>query len=805
MSETKKYLYMPAIPMRSMVVFPKSIMAIDVARSSSVLAFQEALKLDQKVFLIAQRDPKVNDPVQGNLYSLGTVAKIKQCVKRSEGEYRLFVEGAFRAELISWNLTSNGCVAELKRRPEKRECLCDPIELEAAVRNVRVAFHKYASVMPNLSNDIIDEVDTQTVPLKLFYFIGSRIPMKVDYLQRMLEENDLLTRLHMLIEALLEEAGIVSIQREFIHRVEGKMDQNQREYFLKEQMRMIQDELDLMGDDPYTEPDRKYLEAIEKIKNIGEDSRKKLIKEAKRLQNMPENAHEAYVIENYLDTVLELPWDNLTEDQQNLKKAKQILDKDHYGLKDVKNRILDQLAVRFLSPNSKGQILCLAGPPGVGKTSVGRSIAKALGRKFVRISLGGVSDEAEVRGHRKTYIGAMPGRIISWILQAKTRNPVLLLDEIDKLGSSFKGDPSSAMLEVLDSEQNCTFTDHYIDIPFDLSECFFITTANNVADIPAPLLDRMELIELSSYTLEEKYHICKEYLIPKQLEKNGLSGKQMRITKEGIYALIDGFTREAGVRSLERLVSSLCRKTARQILENKKKTVVFTPQNLEEFLGPKKYINEPVSQSEDIVGVVNGLAYTSAGGELLQVEASVMDGKGQVQLTGSLGDVLKESAQAAISYVRTVAESYKIPKDFYKTKDIHIHLPEGATPKDGPSAGVALTVAVVSALANLPVHQNLAMTGEITLRGRVLPIGGLKEKAIAAYKSGIQTVLIPKENMRDLAIIDDAVKEKLTFIPCGNVDEALKICLAFPKSKGSKTRSKDKGKAGRLTMEMDLS
>lgn len=804
MPETKKTIQVPVIPARGLVVFPKTVVTLDISRPGSVLALQTAMNVDEKIFIVTQREMSIVHPAYKDLYWIGTVVKIKHVIKRGENEYRLMVEGLYRAQLDQLVQEDPFYLGSIRRIHEKRNQDAVSLEWEAAVRNVKVAFHKYASVMPNISRELIDEVNGQSHPLKLFYTINAHIPMKVENQQAMLEENDLLKRLKMLVETLLEESNIIALQRELINRVESKMDQNQREYFLREQAKMIQDELDLYHEDSAPSTCEQYLKAIQNIQHIDDFSREKLCKEARRLQNMPENSHEGYVITSYLDTVLQLPFDVLTKDHHNLKRAQQILDKDHYGLKEVKERIIEHLAVRAFKPHMKGQILCFVGPPGVGKTSIGHSIADALNRKFVRISLGGVNDEAEIRGHRKTYIGAMPGRIIAGFLQAKSRNPVMLLDEIDKLGSSFKGDPSSAMLEVLDPEQNHIFTDHYIDLPFDLSECFFITTANSAADIPAPLLDRMEMIELSSYTLEEKFHICKEHLIPKQLQKHGLSGKQMRMTEEGIYALIDGYTREAGVRNLERMVGTLCRKTAKMILAKEKKSLLFSEKNLETYLGPKRYLSEKVKWQEDLVGVVNGLAYTTAGGELLQIEASVMDGKGKIQLTGSLGDVMKESANTAISYVRTVADEYGIPKDFYKTKDIHVHLPEGAVPKDGPSAGVALTVAVVSALSHIPVHQNLAMTGEVTLRGRVLPIGGLKEKSIAAFKSGIQTVLIPKENMRDLVRIDPAVKKKLTYIPCERVEEALQISLAFPKNKQKKFHSERRAPSDPQTMGMEL-
>ena len=796
-------LTMPVIAARGTVVFPKSFQHLDISRPKTIAAIRKAMDGNRKIFVVAQRNIMIEDPSENDLYTVGTVVELKQFVKRSETEYRIMVRGDYKAQLISLTSTIPYLEAEIKRIPNKRQHATE-VELEAAIRAVKQAFQAYLIIGQKISRDLILSVETEQDPNSLLSLLTTHIPMKYEARQAMLEEPNVLERLHLLVNALTEEAAVLSLEKEIFEKVQDNIDQNQREYFLREQMRVIHEELGT-GPDVDEEEQANYIEKIQAIQHISEDAKAKLISEAKRLEKMPPGSHETYVITNYLDTCLELPWDNFTVDSVDVKAAKKQLDKDHYGLEKVKERILENLAVRQFAPDLKGQIICLVGPPGVGKTSIASSVAKAMNRRFVRIALGGISDESDIRGHRKTYVGAMPGRIIAGIKQSKSRNPLVLLDEIDKMGSSFKGDPSSAMLEVLDGEQNATFVDHYIEVPFDLSECLFITTANSLSTIPVPLLDRMEVIELSSYTMEEKFHICKEHLIPKQRKKHGMDAKTIRFTDDAIYSMIDHYTREAGVRKLERLVASLCRKTAKIIAEGEAKSVRFTAKNLEKYLGPKKYLGDKIPDT-DPIGLVNGLAWTSVGGELLQIEAGIMDGKGIVQLTGSLGDVMKESANTAISFVRSIAAKYGIPTDFYQKKDIHIHLPEGAVPKDGPSAGVALATVLVSALAGIPIRRDVAMTGEITLRGRDLPIGGLKEKAIAAYKSGVKTVLIPYDNQPDLEEVDQAVKDALTFIPCKTAEEVLEYALVQPRTDQKPQKKRRKGslseKNGSVTYEI---
>lgn len=777
----KQTTTLPVIAARGLVVFPNSLIHLDISRERSVEAIRRAMEEDRRLFIVTQRDVMVEEPAQSDLYSIGVVVEIKQFLKHTEDEYKILVSGEYKARLLRLTSTHPFLEAEVRCLPTKAQPAFDSIEIEASIRLLKIAFEKYAMILPKISQELVVSVERENDPTSLFMLIVNNTMLKFEDKQVMLEENNLLERIRLLIHSLNEETQILMMEKEIFEKVQVRIDQNQREYFLREQAKIINEELGYDEEYQPEEETQNYIDRIEAIQNISSESREKLLSEARRLYKMPPSSHEAYVIENYLDTVLELPWDESTVDRIDIKAAQKQLDKDHYGLEKVKERVLENLAVRKFAPEMKGQIICFVGPPGVGKTSVAKSIATALGRKYVRIALGGISDESDIRGHRKTYIGAMPGRIITAIKQAKSRNPLILLDEIDKMGSSFKGDPSSAMLEVLDGEQNSTFVDHYVEIPFDLSDCLFVTTANTLSTIPDPLLDRMEVIELSSYTLEEKFNICKKYLIPKQRKKHGLNAKQIKITDEAVYALIDSYTRESGVRKLERIVATLCRKTAKLLAENGTESVRFTAKNLENHLGPKKYLGEKIADS-DQVGLVNGLAWTSVGGELLQIEASVMDGKGQLQLTGNLGNVMKESANTALSYVRSVAHQYGIDPGFYQKKDIHIHVPEGAVPKDGPSAGVALATVLVSALSGIPIRRDVAMTGEITLRGRDLPIGGLKEKAIAAFKSGVKTVLIPDENKSDLEEIDSAVRDSLTFIPCKTAEEVLSAALAQPKA-----------------------
>lgn len=796
----KQTTVLPVIAARGLVVFPNALIHLDISRDRSIEAIRRAMDGERRLFIVTQRDVMVEEPAQNDLYTTGVVVEIKQFLKHTEDEYKILVSGEYKARLMRVTGTSPCLEAEVRRLPVKRQPAADPVEVEALIRLLKIAFQKYAMVIPKISQELVLSVERENDPASLFMLIVNNTMLKFEDKQGMLEEDSLIERLQLLIHSLNEETQVLIMEKEIFEKVQARIDQNQREYFLREQAKIINEELGYEEDYQAEEETRDYLERIEAIQNIPSESREKLLSEAKRLYKMPPSSHEAYVIENYLDTCLELPWDTFTVDHIDIAAVRRQLDKDHFGLEKVKERVLENLAVRKFAPNMKGQIICLVGPPGVGKTSVAQSIAASLGRRYVRIALGGISDESDIRGHRKTYIGAMPGRIIAGIKQAKSRNPLVLLDEIDKMGSSFKGDPSSAMLEVLDGEQNSTFVDHYIEIPFDLSDCLFVTTANTLSTIPDPLLDRMEVIELSSYTLEEKFNICKKYLIPKQRKKHGLSAKQIRISDDAVYALIDGYTRESGVRKLERLVASLCRKTAKALAETDAESLRFTAKNLEKHLGAKKYLGERIADS-DQVGLVNGLAWTSVGGELLQIEASVMDGKGQLQLTGNLGNVMKESANTALSYVRSVAPQYGIDPAFYQQKDIHIHVPEGAVPKDGPSAGVALATVLVSALSGIPIRRDVAMTGEITLRGRDLPIGGLKEKAIAAFKSGVKTVLIPEENKSDLEEIDSAVRDSLTFIPCKTAEEVLSVALAEPKAVLKKSSRPERKKTVDLEAE----
>ena len=774
MKDMNKDSLIPLIPTRGIVAFPKGIVSVEVSRKKSVAAIKSAIKGAKKIFIVAQKFVDVSEPAAEDLYAVGTVCEIKQFQKYSDGDYKLTAVGKYKARINKFYSDEAMFTADVRRISE-RVSAKNTSEINAAVRAIKKKFVQYGVSIKNVNRDLLMLVDNEDDAFSLFTILVEIIPFKYELKQEMLEESNLLKKLNLILEALTKEAEIASIERKIIEKVEENIDKNQRNYFLREQAKVIKEEL---GDSEETlnEDALEYNEKISKIKGISAESREKLMAEVKKFAKMPESSHEAYVISNYLDTVLNLPWSKRTREKIDLKLTSKQLDEFHYGLEKVKERILENLAVRSFNPKIKGQILCLVGPPGVGKTSIARSIAKAIGRKFVSISLGGVNDESDIRGHRKTYVGAMPGRIISGIIQAKSKNPLVLLDEVDKMSVSFRGDPASAILEVLDCEQNSAFIDHYIEVPFDISECFFIATANSVSTIPSPLLDRMEVIEISSYTFDEKFHIAREYLWPKQLKEHGLNDKIVKISDSALREIIDSYTKEAGVRKLDRLIASLMRKAAKKLLDKSGEYIKFTERNISKYLGAKKYLGETISKTDE-VGLVNGLAWTNFGGELMQIEAGIMDGKGDVKLTGNLGDVMKESANAAISFVRSIASNYNIPKNFYKNKDIHIHIPEGAVPKDGPSAGVALATAVVSALSNTPVKRDVAMTGEISLRGRDLAIGGLKEKAIAAYKSGVRTVLIPKDNLGDLDDVDESVRKVVKFIPCSTANEVLQLAL----------------------------
>ena len=750
---------LPVLPLRGMVVFPKAVIHFDVGRQQSVSAIKKAMKSDQLIFLATQKDPGVNEPKLIDLYSIGVVAKIVQVLKQPDDVTRVVLEGKYRARIASPVYDDKLMMAELFPIPEEKMPLT--ASDVAMIRSVKNQFEKYLDVTAKMPPDIIFKVALCKYPGELADYIASTMYLDYPTKQSILEILDPSERLDTVLDVLIDETYISKLEREIELKAKSRIDENQQIYFLREQKRAIEEQLG-EEDDPSADAED-YAEQIEKL-NLDQKVEETLFKECRKLMKMPYGSQEASVIRTYLDTVLDLPWHKSTKDKIDLPKIRKELDKSHFGLEKIKDRIIEQLAVRKLSDKQKGQIICLVGPPGVGKTSIAQSIAKAIGRNSQRIALGGVKDEAEIRGHRRTYIGSMPGRVMNAIINAGSNNPLLILDEVDKLASDYKGDPTSALLEVLDIEQNSKFVDHYIDVPFDLSNVMFITTANDISLIPSPLRDRMEIIEINSYTREEKFNIAKKHLIPKQLDLCGFSKKEIRFTQKAIYALIDYYTRESGVRNLEREIASLLRKCAVKKLDGESDTFKIDEKLVEELLGKKKYLPDSVSKKDEI-GVVNGLAWTSVGGELLPIEVAVMDGTGKIVLTGSLGDVMQESAKAAITCIRSHAKALGIDGDFYKTKDIHIHAPEGAVPKDGPSAGITMATAIYSALSSKPVRHDIAMTGEITLRGKVLPIGGLKEKSMAAYKHGIDTVFIPKLNERDISEFDDAVKDKVRFIP----------------------------------------
>ena len=759
------------IAMRGMVAFPKMVLHFDVSRDKSCKAIEHAVKEGKKLFLVTQHEAYVDSPKASDLYKVGVVAEIKQVLKMPDHIMKVLVEGVYRANLV--RLIDDGTVlkAEVKRTSTYSRTKYDEVEAQALVRSVKDVFERYSSFFPKMPKELFVSVMSQDNPVKLFEAVTFNCALNYRDKQTLLEESNIINKLSVLFACLTSETEILELENLINEQTKNSIDKGQREYYLREQMRVIQEQLgEDDGDDSFN-----YMNDIMALK-IDDKSREKLMKEADRLAKLPAASQEAFVIKNYLDTVLDLPWGVCSKAKLSLEKAEAVLEKEHYGLKKVKERILEFLAVHMLNPEIKGQIICLSGPPGIGKTSIAKSVAKAMGRKYARVSLGGVRDEADIRGHRKTYVGAMPGRIITAISQAETSNPLILFDEIDKLCSDIKGDPSSAMLEVLDSEQNNAFRDHYIEVPFDLSKAVFLTTANDVSRIPAPLLDRMEIIELPSYTAEEKYHITKEHLIPKQLKEHGLKASQLKIADEAINDIIHFYTKEAGVRNLERKIASICRKSAKKIAAGEAKRISVKSKDLKNLLGIRRY-TEDLALKENKAGIVNGLAWTSVGGVIMPLEVLVLKGTGKVEVTGSLGDVMKESAKIAVSYVRSVAEKYGINPDFYKENDIHIHAPEGAVPKDGPSAGVTMTTALVSALSGLEVRADVAMTGEITLHGKVLPIGGLREKTMAAYKAGINTVVIPEANRADLEEVDDAVKESLNFVFAENLSDVLETAL----------------------------
>lgn len=761
---------MPAVALRGLTILPGMIAHFDISRERSLRAVEEAMEQDQKIYLVTQRNVDSEDPTQEDLYQMGIVADIKQVVRLQNDVVRILVDGISRAALLGFTGNEKYLEAEI--------CYCDsnadslPEDLrEAMLLGVREAFHRYAAVIGKISKELIRQIDQYEDLEKLIDYVTNNLPVSYELKQQVLEAEDINDRYQVIVSLLLSQVEVISIKNELQKKVKVRVDKHQKEYVLREQLGVIREELGENADSEADEYEKKLseLDAPDYVKE-------KTKKEIKRFRNMSSSSSESTVERGYIETVLELPWNKMSVDNKDLDHAAQVLDDDHYGLKDVKERILEFLAVRNLTSKGESPIICLVGPPGTGKTSIARSIASALEKKYVRISLGGVRDEAEIRGHRKTYIGAMPGRIVNGLRQAGVSNPLMLLDEIDKVSSDYKGDTSAALLEVLDSEQNCRFRDHYIEMPVDLSEVLFIATANEVSGIPKPLLDRMELIEVSSYTENEKFHIAKEHLVEKQKSKNGIKKEQLTITDSALKDIIRLYTREAGVRSLERTIGKLCRKAAREIFKDSEAAVKVTKTNLKTYLGNPKYSPEKKNDHAE-VGIVRGLAWTSVGGVTLEVEVNVLPGKGELVLTGKLGDVMKESAQAALSYVRSISEGYGIDAEFYTKHDIHIHIPEGAVPKDGPSAGITMATAMLSAITDRPVRADVAMTGEITLRGRVLPIGGLKEKLLAAKVIGIKTVCIPKDNEKDLEEISKEITDGMEIVPVERFSQVEKIAF----------------------------
>ena len=785
MTDSLLYKALPALALRGMVMFPKMRLHFEVGRSKSIAAVNAAVHNEQLVFLVTQRDISVDDPSAQELYPIGVIAEIKQVIRNpGANNIRVVVEGICRAKILNVIESDKYFIFDAMRLESKKIRPCDSDYAEATVRMTKKIFDSYMQATAKQADSVASEVLFNESPDYLSDFIAMNALNDYRDRQLILEELGPVARLEKLCSILSRETELSLIEEDIEQKVQERLDKSQHEYYLREQMKVISEELG-EGDDTVSETE-KYREKILAL-SLDRDIEEKLLKECSRLSKLQSSSPDANVIRSYLDEVLSLPWNTYTEDNFDLTKARKILDDEHYGMDKVKDRFIEMLAVRALSEKTKGQIICLVGPPGVGKTSIVRSVAKAMGRKYVRMSLGGVRDEAEIRGHRKTYIGAMPGRIINALETAKSFNPIILLDEIDKLGNDYKGDPSSALLEALDPEQNNSFRDHYIEFPVDLSKVIFITTANDASSIPGPLFDRMEVIELSSYTLEEKIHIARRHLVRKQRELHGLDGKSFRLSDSVLRFLIDNYTREAGVRRLEQLIAALCRKTAVKVASGENRGASLSVSELKEMLGPEKFRPDALSKA-DLVGVVNGLAWTSVGGEMLQVEAVLMDGSGKLELTGSLGDVMKESAKAALSYIRSVASDYGIDSETFSKKDIHIHVPQGAVPKDGPSAGVTISTALLSALTGVSVKHNVAMTGEISLTGRVMPIGGLKEKSMAAFKSGMDTVVIPAENESDLWEVDPAVKEKIKFIPVRKLSEVFSLALTagFVKMKPNK-------------------
>ena len=754
---------MPAVALRGMVILPGMVAHFDVSRAKSIKAVEEAMMDEQKIFLVAQKDVEQENPDIEDLFKIGIIAEVKQVIKLQNNIVRILVEGKERAELSAFLENPDYLLAEIIRFDEEVDDGLPEEAKEAMLRSIQETFGKYVVVNPKMGKELQRQLSEITDLEKLMNQLANSLPVHFEEKQKILDAVSMTERYEVLMALLLKEIEIIAIKNDFQAKVKAHVDKNQKEYLLREQMKVIREEL---GEDNTESDADHFMDALGKIK-ADKEVKEKIKKEIDRFKNISSSSSESAVARGYIETLLELPWNKTSRDNKDLKNAEQILNADHYGLEKVKERMLEFLAVRNLTSKGESPIICLVGPPGTGKTSIARSVAKALDKKYVRISLGGVRDEAEIRGHRRTYVGAMPGRIVNGLRSAGVKNPLMLLDEIDKMSSDYKGDTASALLEVLDAEQNKKFRDHYVEIPIDLSEVLFIATANSVQDIPRPLLDRMELIKVTSYTENEKLHIAKEHLLTKQMERNGIRPEQLAIS---------GYTSEAGVRNLERKLGEICRKAARPLYEGEKEKIKVTEQNLEKFLGKEKYSFDKKNDTDE-VGIVRGLAWTSVGGDTLEIEVNIMPGKGEFQLTGQLGDVMKESAQAGISYIRSVSEEYHIPKKFFQENDIHIHIPEGAVPKDGPSAGITMATAMLSAITKTPVRADVAMTGEITLRGRVLPIGGLKEKTLAAKNAGIKTICVPKKNEKDIDEISPEIKKGLKIVFVEQMKDVLDVAF----------------------------
>lgn len=763
---------MPAVALRGMVILPGMVAHFDVSRAKSIKAVEEAMMDEQKIFLVAQKDVEQENPDIEDLFKIGIIAEVKQVIKLQNNIVRILVEGKERAELSAFLENPDYLLAEIIRFDEEVDDGLPEEAKEAMLRSIQETFGKYVVVNPKMGKELQRQLSEITDLEKLMNQLANSLPVHFEEKQKILDAVSMTERYEVLMALLLKEIEIIAIKNDFQAKVKAHVDKNQKEYLLREQMKVIREEL---GEDNTESDADHFMDALGKIK-ADKEVKEKIKKEIDRFKNISSSSSESAVARGYIETLLELPWNKTSRDNKDLKNAEQILNADHYGLEKVKERMLEFLAVRNLTSKGESPIICLVGPPGTGKTSIAWSVAKALDKKYVRISLGGVRDEAEIRGHRRTYVGAMPGRIVNGLRSAGVKNPLMLLDEIDKMSSDYKGDTASALLEVLDAEQNKKFRDHYVEIPIDLSEVLFIATANSVQDIPRPLLDRMELIEVTSYTENEKLHIAKEHLLAKQMERNGIRPEQLAITDKAMAKIISGYTREAGVRNLERKLGEICRKAARPLYEGEKEKIKVTEQNLEKFLGKEKYSFDKKNDTDE-VGIVRGLAWTSVGGDTLEIEVNIMPGKGEFQLTGQLGDVMKESAQAGISYIRSVSEEYHIPKKFFQENDIHIHIPEGAVPKDGPSAGITMATAMLSAITKTPVRADVAMTGEITLRGRVLPIGGLKEKTLAAKNAGIKTICVPKKNEKDIDEISPEIKKGLKIVFVEQMKDVLDVAF----------------------------